>query len=312
MPGFNRENACDRPCVGSWHGWDCQHERKEEKSLGGCILVGLAEVYPGGQEVLEWKLAAGGVLCHPGTSCLGIAALCSPEGSVASVQTAAGSQIAAAGVRPPTAAPCSWRSLRHILTPCRRVSYRGLRQLEKAKSASGKQELTAPQDTHTHTECVGDLHALKGTNTSLSAKSCALEKVPELLWAWSAGMGTILSRWPGHSQLLSSGDSLSFFWTGNMSSRGCWLKNWEERREMKKGREGWRERVWERKLRASDSHPGLHSVLCVRQRTSQESPVSPVKFPQREVTLAAGLRKLPKGEIESSQWLWWGRWVSVE
>lgn len=54
LPGFNKENACDRPCVGSWHGWDCQHERKEERSSGGCILVGLAEVMaPGGHEVLE-------------------------------------------------------------------------------------------------------------------------------------------------------------------------------------------------------------------------------------------------------------------
>ena len=78
MPGFNRENACDRPRVGSWHGWDCQQERKEERSSGGCILVGLAEVYPGGQEVLEWKSAAGAVLCHPGTSCLGIAAVWDP------------------------------------------------------------------------------------------------------------------------------------------------------------------------------------------------------------------------------------------
>lgn len=63
---------------------------------------------------------------------------------------------------------------------------------EGRKGASGKQELTASQDTHT--ECVGDLHVLKGTNTSLSAKSCALEKVPILLWAWGAGMGPILSR----------------------------------------------------------------------------------------------------------------------
>ena len=54
LPGFNKENACDRPRVGSWHGWDCQHERKEERRSGGCILVGLAEVMaPGGHEVLE-------------------------------------------------------------------------------------------------------------------------------------------------------------------------------------------------------------------------------------------------------------------
>ena len=151
MPGFNKENACDGPCVGSWHGWDCQHERKEEKSSGGCILVGLAEVYPGGQEVLEWKLADGGVLCHPGTSSLRITALCSPEGSVASVQTAAGSQIAAAGV---SSAPCSWRSLRHILIPCRRVSYRGLRQLEKAKRVPVENRSWLLPRTHTHTHRV--------------------------------------------------------------------------------------------------------------------------------------------------------------
>ena len=76
-------------------------------------------------------------------------------------------------------------------------------------------------------------------------------------------------------------------------------------RKKKEEKERRAEREGERKPSASDSHSGLRSVLCVKQRKGQESPVSSVKFPQREVTLAAGGRKPSAvGQVKSTRWLW--------
>lgn len=65
------------------------------------------------------------------------------------------------------------------------------------------------------------------------------------------------------------------------------------RRRKKRKEEKARRAERERKSRVSDSHSVLCSVLFLKQRKIQESPVSSVKFPQREVTLAAGGRNPP-------------------
>lgn len=112
-----------------------------------------------------------------------------PEDSAAAAETAAGSQVAGAGVR---FAPCC-RSLRPILTPCRRVSYRSLRQLEKAERVPVENRCWLLPRTHTHRVCGRPTYSERYKYIPI-CKSCASERVPKLLWAWGAGLGTILSR----------------------------------------------------------------------------------------------------------------------
>ena len=98
---------------------------------------------------------------------------------------------------------------------------------------------------HTHTECVGDLHTLKGTNTSPSANHVHQRESPNFcglgVLAWEPFCHADLVT---HSQLLSRGDSLSSGQETCLQGGVGWRIE-EKEEKWRKGEKG-RARMYER------------------------------------------------------------------